>query len=159
ITRSMRCCRLARILGVPSSPFAALRRHSRIAAAKTALIGSAGRWPTRSNRSSSEPPDQNVSSKLDADWRKRRRRLTLSKITAHDQNEASNKINSTSLTIRSACPTRSRIESEWDTVPGSCEVSTGILGGPLWRQSGRKHEDKAQLWRARPGQRLAQRDR
>src|SRR5215469_16515135 len=159
ITRSMRCCRLARILGVPSSPLAALRRHSRIAAAKTALIGSAGRCPTRSNKSSSEPPDQNVSSKLDADCRRRRRRITLSKITAHDQKEASNRSNKTILTIRSACPTRSRIESEWDTVPGSCEVSTGILGGPLWRHSGREHEDKAQLWRARLGQRLAQRGR
>jgi hypothetical protein len=29
-------------------PFAALRRHSRIAAEKMALIGSAGRWPTLS---------------------------------------------------------------------------------------------------------------
>jgi len=36
------------MLAVPSSPLAALRRHSRIAAAKTALIGSTGRWPTRS---------------------------------------------------------------------------------------------------------------
>ncbi len=64
MTRSIRCCRLARIVAVPRRPLAALRRHSRIAAAKTELIGSCGRWPTRSNRSSSEPPDQNVSSKL-----------------------------------------------------------------------------------------------
>ena len=48
MTRSMRCCRLARMPGVPSRPLAALRRHSRIAAANTALIGSGGRWPTRS---------------------------------------------------------------------------------------------------------------
>ncbi len=48
ITRSIRCCRLERITTVPRRPFAALRRHSRIAAANTALIGSIGRWPTRS---------------------------------------------------------------------------------------------------------------
>ena len=48
ITRSMRCCRLARMIAVPSSPLAALRRHSRIAAENTAVIGSGGRWPTRS---------------------------------------------------------------------------------------------------------------
>jgi len=36
------------MLGVPSRFLAALRRHSRIAAEKTALIGSGGRWPTLS---------------------------------------------------------------------------------------------------------------
>src|SRR5579872_1864703 len=75
--------------------------------------------------------------------------MSLSKITAHDQNEARSRSSSTSLTMMSACPTRSMIEREWVTVPASCEVSTGILDGPLWRQSGRKHEDEAQLWRAR----------
>jgi hypothetical protein len=64
---------------------AALRRHSRIAAAKTELIGSCGRWPTRSNRSSSDPPDQNVSSKLVAACCSRRRRKLLSKMTAEQQ--------------------------------------------------------------------------
>src|SRR5205823_2075065 len=87
MTRSMRCCRLSRIVAVPSRPLEALRRHSRIAAAKTELIGSFGRWPTRSNRSSSEPPDQNVSSKLVAACCSRRMRRVLSKMTAHDQNE------------------------------------------------------------------------
>src|SRR5665213_3590876 len=111
-----------------------------MSAANTALIGSTGRWPTRSNRSSSEPPDQKVSSKLAADWRKRLRRKSLSKITAHDQNEAASRSSSTSLTMMSDCPTRSMIERLWDTVPGSCAVSTGILGGPLWRHSGKKHE-------------------
>jgi len=48
MTRSMRCCRLARMTAVPRRPLEALRRHSRIAAPKTALIGSIGRWPTRS---------------------------------------------------------------------------------------------------------------
>ena len=48
MTRSMRCCRLARMIAVPSRPLAALRRHSRIAAENTAVIGSGGRWPTRS---------------------------------------------------------------------------------------------------------------
>ena len=48
MTRSMRSCRLAFIELLPSRPLATLRRHSRIAAANTADIGSAGRVPTRS---------------------------------------------------------------------------------------------------------------
>ncbi len=65
ITRSMRCCRLARD-AVGLATLAAERRHSRIAAANTADIGSTGRLPTRSYRSSRLPPDQNESSKSSA---------------------------------------------------------------------------------------------
>src|SRR5579872_194876 len=135
ITRSMRCCRLARMLAVPSSPLAALRRHSRIAAAKTALIGSAGRWPTRSYKSSSEPPDQKVSSKLAAACCNRRSRVALSKMTAHDQNEASSSRNITILTMASDCRNNSKTERVGATVPGSAVVAKDCIdGGLLWRE-------------------------
>ncbi len=48
MTRSMRSCRLVRSAEEAASPLAALRRHSRIAAANTADIGSSGRAPMRS---------------------------------------------------------------------------------------------------------------
>src|SRR5439155_7749753 len=152
MTRSMRCCRLARITAVPRRPLAALRRHSRIAAAKTALIGSCGRCPTRSNRSSSEPPDQKVSSKLAAACCRRRRRSDLSKITAHDQKEASNSSSIVSLTMLSDCRNNSKIERCWVTVPGSAVGSMDCIdGGLLWRlldnrwlYGGRLHERCAQ---------------
>src|SRR5216683_1284183 len=48
MTRSMRACRLVRNAVEAARPLAALRRHSRIAAANTADIGSIGRMPTRS---------------------------------------------------------------------------------------------------------------
>src|SRR5580704_5780055 len=158
MTRSMRCCRLARIVAVPSSPLAALRRHSRIAAAKTELIGSFGRWPTRSNRSSSEPPDQNVSSKLVAACCRRRMRSVLSKITAHDQNEARSRSRITNLTMLSDCRNSSKTERCWVTVPGSALVSRGcIYAGLLWRHldnrwlyEGRFHERGAQAGRHAP---------
>src|SRR5438105_1831274 len=160
MTRSMRCCRLARITAVPRRPLAALRRHSRIAAAKTALIGSCGRWPTRSNRSSSEPPDQKVSSKLDAACCNRRRRSDLSKMTAHDQKEASSSSSIVSLTMLSDCRNSSKIERCWGTVPGSAVASKDCIdGGLLWRlldnrwiYEGRWHERGAQRrWQpARP---------
>src|ERR1700720_4274693 len=158
MTRSMRCCRLARIVAVPSSPLAALRRHSRIAAAKTELIGSFGRWPTRSNRSSSEPPDQNVSTKLVAACCSRRMRNVLSKITAHDQNEASSRSRITNLTMLSDCRNSSKTERCWVTVPGSALVSRGcIYAGLLWRHldnrwlyEGRFHERGAQAGRHAP---------
>src|SRR5438270_3152187 len=152
MTRSMRCCRLARITAVPRRPLAALRRHSRIAAAKTALIGSCGRWPTRSNRSSSEPPDQKVSSKLAAACCNRRRRSDLSKMTAHDQKEASSSSSIVSLTMLSDCRNSSKIERCWVTVPGSAVASKDCIdGGLLWRlldnrwiYEGRWHERGAQ---------------
>ena len=46
ITRSTRSFKLARMLVLSIRPLATLRRHSRIAAANTADIGSAGRSPT-----------------------------------------------------------------------------------------------------------------
>src|SRR4029077_9866735 len=158
MTRSMRCCRLARIVAVPSRPLAALRRHSRIAAANTELIGSFGRWPTRSNRSSSEPPDQNVSSKLVAACCSRRMRNVLSKMTAHDQNEARSRIRITNLTMLSDCRNSSKTERCWVTVPGSAVASTGCIdGGLLWRQldnrwlyEGRVHKRGAQARRHPP---------
>src|SRR6266446_9827617 len=158
MTRSMRCCRLARITAVPRRPLAALRRHSRIAAAKTALIGSCGRWPTRSNRSSSEPPDQKVSSKLAAACCRRRRRSDLSKITAHDQKEASSRSSIVSLTMLSDCRNSSKIERCWVTVPGSAVGSKDCIdGGLLWRlldnrwlYGGRWHERRAQALRHAP---------
>src|SRR5207237_7627693 len=152
MTRSIRCCRLARIVAVPRRPLAALRRHSRIAAAKTELIGWCGRWTTRSNRSSSEPPDQNVSSKLVAAcWSRRIRRL-LSKMIAHDQNEAASRSSRTSLTMLSDCRNSSKIERCWVTVPGSAVASKDCIdGGLLWRlldnrwiYEGRWHERGAQ---------------
>src|SRR5258706_9164655 len=156
--RSMRFCRLARIVAVPSSPLAALRRHSRIAAAKTELIGSFGRWPTRSNRSSSEPPDQKVSSKLVADCCRRRMRNVLSKMTAHDQNEATSRSRITNLTMLSDCRNSSKTERCWVTVPGSAIGSRGcIYAGLLWRHldnrwlyEGRFHERGAQARRYAP---------
>ncbi len=48
ITRSMRSCRLVFTVALAAKPFATLRRHSRMAAAKTADIGSVGRAPMRS---------------------------------------------------------------------------------------------------------------
>jgi hypothetical protein len=48
MTRSMRSCRLPRSWSEVSSPLAAERRHSRIAATKIADIGSRGRLPMRS---------------------------------------------------------------------------------------------------------------
>jgi len=48
ITRSMRSCKVMRVAVVATMPLAMLRRHSRIAAAKTDDIGSSGRLPIRS---------------------------------------------------------------------------------------------------------------
>src|SRR5690349_14984970 len=142
MTRSIRCCRLARIVAVPRRPLAALRRHSRIAAAKTELIGSCGRCPTRSNRSSSEPPDQNVSSKEVAACCSRRNRRLLSKMIAHDQKEAKSRISMTSLTMLSDCRNSSKTERCWVTVPGSAVASKGCIdGGLLWR-----HLDNRRLY-------------
>ena len=45
--------------------------------------------------------------------------MNLSKITAHDQNEATSKRNSTIFTIRSACMNRLMIERSWAIVPPS----------------------------------------
>src|SRR5262249_1266280 len=72
----------------------------------------------------------------------------------------STRIRSTSLTIRSAWPTRSMIESEWDTVPASCVVSTGcILWPPFMASFGRSACCGGGLRQRAVGDRLAQRPR
>ena len=45
--------------------------------------------------------------------------MTLSKITAQDQNEAASSRNNTIFTIMSACMNRLMIERSWATVPPS----------------------------------------
>ena len=53
-------------LAAYAAPFPDERRHSRMAAVKMVAMGSRGRWPIRSNRSSSDWPDQNFSSNCSA---------------------------------------------------------------------------------------------
>src|ERR1700686_4534155 len=55
-------------------------------------------------------------------------------MTAHDQKDASSRINITSLTMLSDCRNSSKIERVGDTVPGSAVVSRDCIdGGLLWR--------------------------
>src|ERR1700686_1186296 len=55
-------------------------------------------------------------------------------MTAHDQKDASSRINITSLTMLSDCRNSSKIERVGDTVPGSAVVSMDCIdGGLLWR--------------------------
>src|SRR5205814_2146937 len=68
--------------------------------------------------------------------RGRRIRITLSKITAQDQNDASNRISITSLTMASDCKNRPMIERSCEIEPASGKVSMAlgcIDVGPLWR--------------------------
>ncbi len=73
-----------------------------MAAEKIAAIGLFGFWPTRSYRSSTEPPDQNSSSKRSVRALTRRTVSHFSKITAHDQIEARARITITDCTMMSA---------------------------------------------------------
>src|ERR1700730_1342202 len=96
--------------------------------------------------SSSTPPDQNVSSKLDAACRNRRTRITLSKMTAHDQKDASNRTNITSLTMASDCKNSPMIERSCEIEParGRVSIALGCILSALygvnldnsWRQRG-----------------------
>ena len=139
ITRSMRSCRLVRMCSVAASPLAAQRRHSRMAATKIADIGSGGLGSRRSNRSSSEPPDQKASSNCLAWLRRRRSRSALSKMIAQVQNEASSSRIITILTMMSACRNRLTTDRSWPggstgMPPGSKPDSSGVVGvaGTVW---------------------------
>ena len=66
MTRSMRSAIKAPEPEPGRPPLPDDRRHSRMAATKIDDMGSLGRWPKRSNRSSSELPDQNFSSNCSA---------------------------------------------------------------------------------------------
>src|SRR5207248_8640555 len=111
-------------LGGAAPPFAHGRREHR-----THRV--VGRWPTRSNKSSSDPPDQNVSSNEFAACCSRRTRKLLSKMIAHDQKEARSRISITSLTMLSDCRNSSKTERCWVTVPGSEVASKGCIDGGL----------------------------
>src|SRR6185295_13196368 len=102
MTRSMRSLRPALNSVEASRPLAAERRHSRMAATNTEAIGSGGRSPMRSNRSSSEPPDQNDSSNCLARVRRRRRRIIFPKMMVQLQNEARISSTTTHCTMMSA---------------------------------------------------------
>src|SRR6266404_1292817 len=129
ITRSMRSCRLARMCSVCARPLAAERRHSRMAATNSADMGSGALVSRRSNRVSSEPPDQKDSSNCLAWLRSLRRRSDFSKMIAQVQNEAANSISITSLTIVSAW--RNRLMTDilgGGTLPASAVASSGTVG-------------------------------
>src|SRR5947208_1321728 len=64
-------------------------------------------------------------------------------MTAHDQNEASNRISITSLTMLSDCRNSSKTERVGVTVPGSAVVSRGcIYGDLLWRLLDERWRDR-----------------
>src|SRR5689334_24206875 len=52
--------------------------------------------------------------------------MSLSKITAHDQNDAASSRNRTILTMRSACRNRLMIERSWGAAPPSATESTTL---------------------------------
>ena len=110
ITRSTRCCRLARMVPEAVRPRSEAWRHSRIPAAKMADIGSAAALPICSKRVSSEPPDQKLSSKSAAAAFKRRMRSAFSKMIAQQPTEAPSSSSITSLTTISAERNRLVIE-------------------------------------------------
>src|SRR6185437_270790 len=74
--------------------------------------------------SSSEPPDQKLSSKCSASRRKRRSFMILSKITAHDQKDAASSRNMTILTMRSAWRKSVTIDRSCGAAPPSATEST-----------------------------------
>ncbi len=114
--RAAACC---------TSPRAADLRHSRMAEENTAVIGSDGRCPTRSLRSSSDPPDQNASSNFSARDSSRRRRHILSRMIAQVQIEAKNNMIMTALTTQWARMNRPQIvKSPISAVPARATEST-----------------------------------
>src|SRR6185437_4411597 len=76
--------------------------------------------------SSSEPPDQKLSSKCSASRRKRRSFMILSKITAHDQKDAASSRNMTILTMRSAWRKSVMIDRSCGAAPPSATESTTL---------------------------------
>src|SRR5271169_2571465 len=79
-------------------------------------------------------------------------RSVLSKMTAQDQNEATSRSSSTSLTMVSDCRNSSKIDRVGDTVPGSAVVSRGCIdGGLLWRHLDDWWRDRGLIRRAERG--------
>src|SRR5262245_4900654 len=129
MTRSMRSLSPALSSVVVSRPLAAERRHSRMAATKIEDSGSGGLLPRRSNSSSSEPPDQKLSSNCLALNPRPRMRIIFEKMIAQLQNEARISARITTLTTMSACQNRpTRLKSYALSVPGSCVASSGTVG-------------------------------
>ncbi len=93
---------------------------------KIADIGSSGREPSRSYRSSSEPPDQNASSNEAAWARSRRIRIIFSKMIDQHQNEARTKISITIFTRRSACWNNAQTDRSVPTDPASATELTAV---------------------------------
>ena len=129
ITRSMRSCKPPRGASGRAArvPFAWNRRHSCMAATKTAAIGSRGCAPMRSNSSSSEPPDQKFDSNSRAQLLRRRRFHHLSTMIAQHQIEAPSSMTITALTTRSARKKSEIIEKSCDAATDPAKLTAWIV--------------------------------